>query len=292
MAAGQEVRGGDRQRLNELLRANLWPAAGADDLAALADPGKRVRLAVDPPRYRVEEGGPLAFLLPILLGVLLYSSIFTVSSFLLQSVTTEKETRIIEILLTSVRSFDLLLGKVIGLGGLGLLQIGIWSGAGAVLAGGGTLAQIAPGSLSFPKEWLGIGLLYFLAGYFFYASAMAAIGAVAPSLKESGPITLALLLPAWVPFLLLRPILSDPGGALARALSVFPPTAPMVALLRLTSGHLPAWEAALGLLLLVSSGLLVLAAAGRLFRASILLAGSPPSARSLARALRSPPAAA
>ena len=283
-----EVRGGDRHRLNQLLRANLWPEAGADELRAIAEPGQRVQLAVDPPRYRIEEGGAAALVFPILVGVLLYSAIFTVSSYLLQSVTTEKENRVLEILLTSVRPFELLLGKVIGLGALGLFQLVIWAGVGAAMFQAGSLAVLGVAGVAVGLPAVAMGFAYFALGYFFYASVMASIGALAPSLKESGPLTLVVLMPAWTPFLLVRPILSDPQGILARTLTLLPPTAPLVGLIRVSTSSLGLAEAIISLALLAIASVLVLAGAARLFRASILLTGSAPSPLAVMRALRHP----
>jgi ABC-2 type transport system permease protein len=131
-----------------------------------------------------------------------------------------------------------------------------------------------------------LAVAFFAAGYFFYASLMAAIGALAPSLKEAGPLTLAILVPAWAPFLVIRPILSDPGGRLARTLTMLPPTAPLVALLRASVSDVPALEVALSLAALVGSAVLVLWAAGRWFQASISLGGGFPSPLQLVGALR------
>jgi ABC-2 type transport system permease protein len=215
----------------------------------------------------------------------LYSAIFTVSSFLLQSVTTEKENRLVEILITSVPPFELLLGKVLGLGTLGLVQVGVWTAMGGALFQTGVLAALGGVGLQSGIGGVVAGVVFFALGYFFYASLMAAIGAVAPSLKESGPITLVLLLPAWTPFLLLRPLLSDPNGALARGLTFFPPTTALVALIRLMSGYLATWEAIAAAVVLAAAGIALLLLAGRLFRAAILLSGSTPSAGQLAAAL-------
>ncbi len=294
----------DAPELDRVLRLALWPDGDAQELANLDLPQTRVRTEVfepvalaDPAEVEpdIEDGGldleanPGPALLVLGLASLLYTSIFMASSFLLQSVTTEKENRVIELLLTSVPAGLLLGGKIVGLGVLGLLQLAIWTGSGLLLSQGGALALTAVAAIRLGPGVLLAGLVYFAFGYAFYAALMGAVGALVPSFQESGPLTFVVLFPAWTPFFFVEALLARPGGSLARALSLFPPTAPLVMMLRLSAGAVPWWEVVLGLGLLATASVAVVLIAARLFRASNLLAGSVPSPRGMLRALRREP---
>jgi ABC-2 type transport system permease protein len=286
ISTGLQVRGADQSDFLSLLRANLWPAATSSDLVELANPGKRVDLALDPPRYRVARGNAAAIGLPLLLGVVLYAAIFTVSSYLLQGLTTEKETRVLEIILTSARPLSLLAGKLLGLGALGALQMGVWFGFGALLAGAGLALSARAAGLQTGPDVLVVASLYFVLGYFFYASLMAAVGAIAPSFRESGAITFVVVFPAWIPFFAMETILSDPTGQAATALSMFPPTAPLVGVMRAVSAPIPLAEVVLSLTFLLLGALGVVWVASRLFGSTLLLGQAIPAPRAIAAALR------
>ncbi len=283
-STGLQVRGNDHLAFRQLLRANLWPQASPDQLADLAIPGRRVDLALDLARYRLARGSLISILLPITLGVLLYTTIFTVSSYLLQGLTTEKENRVLEILLTSTRPSSLLGGKLLGLGALGLLQMLVWSLLGGALAGGIAAAATAAG-LQVGGTVLIVAALYFVLGYFFYACLMAAVGALAPSFKESSALTFVVLFPAWIPFFAVEALLAEPNGSAARLFTYFPPTAPLVGVMRAVSGPVPPVEVAVSLAILALAGAAVLWAATRLFTAGILLSGGVPSPTMVAAAL-------
>jgi ABC-2 type transport system permease protein len=289
IATGLAAIGDDRQ-LDRLLRASLWPQADEAILADLEDPGRRITTD-HVPGYaggRAERYGasPSRWAVPVAVGALLFSTIFMLSSFLLQSVTTEKESRVMEVLLTSVRPFHLLVGKLLGLGLLGLLQVSVWSLSSLVLLNVGSLAAFRHLAAGLGTLELLLTVAFFALGFVFYASLMASVGALAPSFQESGPLTLAVMAPAWLPILLLQPMLQDPGGGLARALSLVPLTSPLVMLLRVLSGSATPAEVVLSLLLLVGGAAGVLALAARLFQARLLLSGTLPTPTVVWRALR------
>lgn len=273
--------GGDVDAVTDALRRRVWPAAPPDIAAAMSDPGGRVRLTrVAPPAPVAQDAAaadaadkPARIALVLAVGLLLYTTIFTASSFLMQSVTTEKENRIIEILLTSVTPLELLAGKVIGLGLLGGVQLAVWGGFGLLALNVAAVALAAAAAVHFGPVIVLLAIVYFVFGYLFYASLMGAVGALVPSFQESGPLTFVVLLPAWAPFLVLDLLLRAPNGMLARAMSIFPPTAPLCMMLRLTSGAVPWLDVALSLALLVLGAAGVLALAARVFGTAQLLAG-------------------
>ena len=229
----------------------------------------------------------LAFFLPFIIGFLISMSIVTGGQYLLQGVAEEKETRILESLLTTVTPDELMVGKLLGLGSAGLTLVGIWIlfGLGTM---GGTLALM---KVEMPAMLLGIGLLYFLFAYVFYGSLMTGIGAIANNLREAQQFAMAFTIMNFVPFWLLTPILSDPNGKPALYLSLFPPTAPSTMLMRMsacsTLGQtIPAWQVATSIGLLALFAAVALMVSARIFRIGLLLYGKTPNLPEILKLLR------
>ena len=190
---------------------------------------------------------------------------------MLQSVVKEKENRTAEVLLLSLSPVQLMLGKVLGLGVLALLQMGIWLGGGLLVMGRG---QALLGDLqlaALPAGFVAITVLYFLLGYLLYASALGALGALAPSLREGSQFTFIIILPLLVPIMLNSVFVEAPDGLVATVLSLFPLTAPTSMPTRLVAGTVPLWQVLLGLALLVLTAFAFVLLAARFFRADTLL---------------------
>lgn len=215
-------------------------------------------------------------------------SLFMTSGYLLQGVIEEKETRVIEILLSSLRPGQLFAGKVLAYGTLGLLQLLIWL-AGILLVLQrlplqGALAALAQYVL--PEGALPLMLVYFLLAYLLFASAYGILGALSASMREGPQYAVVFTLPAVVPLWLSTAFIEAPDSPLVLALSLFPLTAPLAMLQRILIGAVPAWQIALGILLLLLSSLALMWLAGRLFRVQTLLAGRMPRLRELPGLLR------
>jgi ABC-2 type transport system permease protein len=193
------------------------------------------------------------------------------SSMLLQSVTKEKENRTVEVLLVSLRPRQLMLGKVLGLGAVALLQMVLWlAGALFVVRQRPAWLGIA-GSFELPPGFVVWSVLYFLFGYLVYASAMGAIGALAPNAKESSQFTFVVLLPLMIPLWLNYVLTAQPNSPLALFLSLFPLTAPVSMAARMVSVAVPVWQMLAGLAGLALTAYGFVALAGRFFRADTLL---------------------
>ena len=200
------------------------------------------------------------------------------SSFMLRSVSREKENLTVEVLLVSLRPRDLMLGKVLGLGLVGLLQMAIWLG-GSLLAmqrGGSMLATfgVMLGQITLPPGFIVWALLYFLFGYILYASALGAIGALAPNARESGQFTFIVMAPMMIPLFLNNAFVESPNGLLATVVSLFPLTAPTAMLPRLASGGVPLWQPVVSLVGLAITTYLFVLIAARFFRADTLLSSA------------------
>lgn len=226
------------------------------------------------------------FVLPYIFAILFVITIFTTSGFLLQSVSEEKEGRIIEILLSSINSTQLLAGKILGLGALGLIQILIWIGAGAALLGMAvTLFSLAGADLLEPVT-VALGVVYFVLGYLLFATLMAVAGSMGTTQRESQQIASIFSLAAALPWMTMGIVFTNPHAPLAVILSLFPLTSPVMMLLRLGISDVPATEigASVGLLLLGIA--FSLWAGAKVFRTGLLMYGKRPSLKDLTRAFK------
>jgi ABC-2 type transport system permease protein len=222
-----------------------------------------------------ERREALEFMVPFLFSILLGTCIITGGQYLLQGLSEEKESRILESLLCTLSAEDLLAGKLLGLGAAGLTLVAVWMGAGLALGGPMmAMAHVAPS-----PQMLLLALAYFLLGYLFYGSLMTAIGAVTNNMREAQQFAMMFTFAIFLPFILLTSILGSPNGATAVTLSLFPPTAATTMMLRLAlpSAEVPAWQLGVSLALLALTCWLVLRGAARVFRIGLLMTGKPPN---------------
>ena len=222
-----------------------------------------------------ERRESLDFMIPFLFSVLLGTCIITGGQYLLQGLSEEKESRILESLLCTLSAEDLLAGKLLGLGAAGLTLVAVWMGAGLAL--GGPMMALANTQPS--PALLAVAVVYFLLGYLFYGSLMTAIGAVTNNMREAQQFAMMFTFAIFVPFLLMTSILGSPDGPLAVSLSLFPPTAPTTMMLRLglPGANVPIWQLSTSIALLALTCWLVVRGAARVFRIGLLMTGKPPN---------------
>ncbi|MDE2860577.1 MAG: ABC transporter permease [Chloroflexota bacterium] len=240
-----------------------------------------------PAESDIDTGNALTF---IVAGVLLLVSGFTASGYLLQGLTEEKENRIMEVLLSSIKPEHLMFGKLAGLGAASLLQIALWAvTAVAFLLVLNLIVELpfelnsefipSPGSLL-------TAFAYFLLGYALIGTLLAAIGAVTTNQRQAGNISAFVIVPAIAPMWFMITFLENPEGTVARVLSFIPFTAPVASLTRLSLGGMGGVEVILSLLSLAISVVIVVGLTARLFRAYLLAYGQQPSLGNLVRTLR------
>lgn len=235
-----------------------------------------------------------SFILVYVFGFTLLMSLFVTNGYLLQTVIEEKETRLIEILISSVRPTQLLIGKILALGILGLLQVAAWIGGVfliARLAGGqqldqalGIIATLA--NINLPTNNLPLLFVYFVVAYFLFAGLYGIVGAISNSMREGPQYAVIFTLPAALPFYFLALFVSTPDGTFPVIMSLFPLTAPIAMAIRLVVSEVPAWQIAVSLGLLAVSAVGSMWLAGRLFRVNTLLAGKLPKLRDIPALLR------
>jgi ABC-2 type transport system permease protein len=229
----------------------------------------------------------LTFFLPYVVMLLFYMVILESASLMLSSVTSEKQNRVLEILMTSVTPIQLLTGKFIALGLVGLFQTIVWSAAGyGMLQFSGQRFNLAE-SFQLPPSILAWGVVYFVLGYGIYASLMAGIGALGPNLREASQATTLLMIPMMVPLMLISAIIAKPNGLLSVILSLFPLTGPVTMMARLAAGVVPIWQLLLSVVLFAAAAFAIMRAAATLFRAQTLLSGQTFKFRLLFKALTS-----
>ena len=210
-----------------------------------------------------------------------------VSGTLLQSVSEEKENRVVEVLITSVSPLALMTGKVLGLGATGLLQVGIWLVSFLALFVPRIVSAFPDiGDLALSPGLAAAIVVFFLAGYFVFAVVMAGISAATVSAREASSLSSIVLLPALAPLILASLISLAPNGPFARILTFIPFTAPATMMIRLGVTDVALWEIALCLGVTVASGLALLWLSARVFRAGILIYGQRMTLRRLWLAVR------
>jgi ABC-2 type transport system permease protein len=238
----------------------------------LANPMRLEVKALSPEPQR-EQDNPLTFFLPYAVTIIYYIIILGAASLLLTSVTKEKENRVVEILMASVTPRQLLAGKIVGLGAVGLMQTVLWVGTGYGLLRLSGRTFSLPASFQLPPSFLVWGLIFFLLGYAIYASLMAGMGALVPNLREAGQATFVVILPLIIPMMLISILIEEPNGALATTLSLIPLTAPVAMMTRLAAGSVPWWQPAVSSVLMALTAFLIVRAVAGMFRAQTLLSG-------------------
>ncbi len=259
-----------------LLRVAILRAAGLPD-SALGQLLTPIELeAVGPDGKPVTDASYIAgFALPYMFTLIFVLSIFITSGYLLQSVTEEKENRVVEIVLSSIPALPLMAGKIIGLGAAGLTQVAIWL-ATALVAIPLVNQQF---SLDVSLNWyqLVLAVVFFCLGYLGYGAIFAAVGAVAPGAREGQQYSSFFGFFAVIPVVATPVFLSDPNSIIVWVLALFPLTAPAASLELLALPSIPWFQVALSFVAQILFVILATVLAGRIFRATLLLYGMRPS---------------
>ncbi|UCE00748.1 MAG: ABC transporter permease [Chloroflexota bacterium] len=235
------------------------------------------------PGSSYDQDSTLAFLVPYMVMLLYYMLILMSAGFLVSSLNKERENDILEILLVSLTPRQLLAGKFIGLGLMGLLVNILWVGSAyGLFFLSGSRFQVPP-QFQLAPQILVWGVVYFLLGYAIYASLLGAFGALLPNLRETSQATMVVILPMIIPLMFISILIAQPNGLLAVSLSLFPLTAPVTMMLRLAVTIVPVWQLVLSVCLLLSAAVFTLRAVSRMFHAQMMLSGQPMSLRNIYR---------
>lgn len=231
-----------------------------------------------------EEGENFA--LTYAFGLILMLSLFWGGGYLMQSVVQEKESRVIEIILSSVQPVPLLFGKIMAMGLASIIQVTTLLGTALyIMSRAGDTFGVLEG-FQIETQTVVIAIVYFVLGFLMFGSAMAAIGALTTSMRESQNYVTFVTLPAALPFFFLSLFAEEPNGTIATALSIIPLTAPLSMIMRASVTTIPTGQLALSIGLLVLTVIFVIWLAGRLFRVNTLLMGHMPKLRDIPRLIR------
>ncbi|HEX9199714.1 MAG TPA: ABC transporter permease, partial [Acidobacteriaceae bacterium] len=205
-----------------------------------------------------------------------------------RSIIEEKTSRIFEVMLATVRPEAMMAGKIIGVGSVGLTQVGIWLGAVLLLAATSVAVHLGGDTIhmSLSAAQVIFFFVYFILGYLFYASIAAALGAMTNSEQELQQLNMFLVLPLLFCFVMLGTLLTTPDSTLARVLALVPPFTPLLMYFRVSLGNPAVWEVALSLLLTSISICAIIWVTSRIYRIGVLMYGKRPSIPEILRWLK------
>jgi len=305
------------KQVNDLLRNKQLKDAGIDPATLQRiDPDVNINSIELTEQGEKDSSAGAAYAIGFAAAILIYISLFIYGAQVMRGVIEEKTSRIVEVVISSVKPFQLMMGKIIGVGLVGLTQFILWivlsttlTGAASKvllkdqldqvktevkidgqsqttqeLAAEGPAAKIinAVQTLNLPYI-LGCFLVFFLGGYLIYSALFAAIGAAVDNETETQqfmfPITLPLLFTYIMSFSF---IVNNPDSTLSFWLSIIPFTSPIAMMVRLPFG-VPGWEVALSMVLLIAGFLFTTWLAARIYRVGILMYGKKVSFKELAK---------
>lgn len=233
-----------------------------------------------------DESNPMSYWLPYAVTLLFYMLIMGSASLLLSNISKEKENRVIEILLNSITPLQLLTGKIIGLGLVGLGQTLLWLVTGYLFMNRSGNVFSLTSEINLPPSLIVWGVVFFVLGYAVYASLMAGLGALAPNLREASQVTFVIMLPLFVPLFFSSTVfMSEPNGPIATGLSLFPLSTPVAMMARLSAGGVPWWQPPLAAVLLAATAVIIVRLVAGMFRAQWLLSGQSIKVKTYFRAL-------
>jgi len=276
----------------------------------------RIELEPEPLTDKGEDAtrftSAIAAALGLGMGFIMYLTVFIYGVMVMRSVMEEKTSRIVEVMISSVKPFQLMLGKIVGVGAVGLTQVAIWAILIPLLAG---LAQLifgidpsnnpmldnqagefnsddtqamismAMAEVASVNWWMVLPLfiLYFLGGFFIYSSLFAAVGsAIGDDTGEGQALTIPITIPVILALYIMIAVIQAPNSSLATWSSIFPLFSPIVMPARLAFGP-PTWEIIVSLLVMVGFSLFLIWFAGRIYRVGILMYGKRASFKEIAK---------
>jgi len=203
-----------------------------------------------------------------------------------RSIIEEKTSRIFEVLLATIKPEEMMAGKVLGVGAVGLTQVAIWLVAAAALSVPGLISLGSDISFNLPASQMIFFVVFFLLGYILYSGLAAALGAMTSSEQELQQMNIFLMLPLIACSGVVYNVISDPDGMIAKVFSFIPFCTPLIMYVRIAMHRPPWWEIALSLAGLVATILAILWFAARIYRVGVLMYGKKPNLPELIRWLK------
>ncbi len=275
--------------IDDLLIANLSTQVNTDiPTARLIDPANATIRLADSGRELTPESLPALILMPIIFVVIFMIAMQISGTFVMSGLVEEKTNRLIEVLATTVTPMQLLTGKIIGLGLLGLTQISIWIGMIIVVIALGQDIPLLSG-LVIPVDMLVYSVIYFILGYFLIASLLSVVAVIVNSEAESRQYAAIVSLVFVIPVYLTAVFLNDANGPIPTVLSIFPFKSPTSMIMRVGFVSVPLWQMGLSIALLLLTTLFFMWASAKIFRWGLLMYGKKPSLRELIAVIQGNP---
>lgn len=317
-ASSMEVESAITGQFNDIIESQRLKNYNIDDLdeiiSAFHSDVKLQSLRND--EDATESSTMLSYMLGLILTLMLYMCLLLYGQMVMTSIIEEKNNRVLEIVVSSVRPTQLMLGKICGIGLVAITQIVIWgvllsamsafvlpavlpagvSADMAALSAEGASANISTdlallqalsmlGNVAYIIQLFGLLLLFLIGGFMLYSAIYAAIGSAVDNIQDAGQLQSIVVFPIIIGIVVAMQAASDPGSSMAMWTSMIPFTSPMVMMARIPFG-IPAWEIAVSLIILVISFFIVVWFAAKIYRVGIFMYGKKPSFKELIRWMR------
>jgi len=237
--------------------------------------------ADDQDRVQSKTDRALRMMVPFFFMYLIFLGIVGTGQHMISNVIEEKSSRVIEVLLSAVSPFQLMAGKILGLGGIGLTVVGLWAVAAYITARWQGL------NIDVTTELVLYFVIYYILGFLLITSLLTAVGSICNTIKETQGMMMPIMMVFIIPLLAWFKVVRDPNGLMSRVFSFLPPLTPMVMILRLSSGS-DIWKVEIfaSIILLAVAVLVAMWAAAKVFRTGILMYGKRLSFREVCRCIR------
>jgi ABC-2 type transport system permease protein len=255
----------------------------ASDVDALMQP-----VNLDSSQAGQNDDSETAFYSAYALFFLMYFVIMLYGMNVARSIIEEKTSRVFEVLLATIRPEEMMAGKVIGVGSVGLTQVGIWLVTAIVLTSTSLVAHVTGSDVHIPLSVMQIAafVVFFLLGYLLYSSIAAALGAMTNSEQELQQLNMFLVMPLALCMFSLSVVIPNPDGLAATVISFIPFCTPLIMYMRISMGHPSLFQIGLSIALMLVTIYAILWVASRIYRVGILMYGKKPNLPEILRWLR------
>jgi ABC-2 type transport system permease protein len=268
------------QTVSDALRRHALKAKGLQetDIDAALQP---VNVEPVSPRGKNAPDPQTMFIATLALVMVMYITVLLYGINVMRSILEEKTSRIMEVMLSTATSKEMMAGKILGVGAVGLTQVGIWAAAAAAFAG---YAVVTSGMIKQVKAAMNPMLLiyfvvFFLLGYVLYSTLCAAVGSMVNSEQEAQQMQFLVMMPMILAIIFITNIFTHPNSSIAVFGSLFPFTAPLVMFSRIAmqGGDTPVWQIGLSIALMLATIYGMIWLCGRIYRVGILMYGKKPN---------------
>ncbi len=273
------------QSVGQALHRQALKKRGLSD-AEIDSVFKRVHLNVQDASGKTGANPQLTFIVSFVMVMILYMSVLLYGINVMRAILEEKTSRIMEVMLSIAQAKEMMAGKILGVGAVGLTQVVIWAAVALVFSGGGLIAAagMMKGIISI-KMLVGFAV-YYLLGYALYSTLCAAIGSMVNSEQEAQQLQFFVMIPLFVSLGIMFNVIQFPSSSLAVWSSIFPFTAPLIMFVRIAVQTPPTWQIALSIIAMLATTYGMILLCGRIYRVGVLMYGKRPTLPEIMKWLR------